>query len=188
MRPHFPRNGALVSAGGNIERSRGRDDYETPPWFFRLLDLEFQFGVDAAADESNHLCPIWFGPDGRYPDALAAPWLGHWNAWCNPPFGDMAAFMAHIVEQEATVALLGPLAPDRNWYKLGVRHATEVRQLTHRLDFLLAGKPVVDKDGKRVGNTIGSALFVFRRHAPDRGGAHIWMWDARADAKRKGLL
>lgn len=48
--------------------------WRTPPELFQALDETFDFLIDGAADESNHLCESWFGPGGMSPDAIAADW------------------------------------------------------------------------------------------------------------------
>lgn len=174
---------------GNLQRTAGRDDYETPPWLVGLLNLEFDFDCDAAATEGNRVAPWWYGPGSDImEDALSGPWKPGWSHLNNPPFSAVAAFVDHIVAQDTTVALITALAPERRWYQAALTAAQECRQLTRRVQYLIDGKPVVDAHGKRIGNTIGTAVFVFRRGAPTiPGGAPIWMWDAHRDAIARGF-
>ena len=120
-----------MSRGGPGERTRGRDDYETPPWLFKLLSLEFDFDIDAAADEQNHLCREWYGPGGLSEDALTGRWKRWGRHFLNPPFNQMRAFMERVVEQECTTLVVAPAAVDRQWYLMGVERATEVRPKNH---------------------------------------------------------
>lgn len=56
--------------------SPAQTEWRTPPWLFGLLDEEFAFTLDAAADHANHLCPrsggsvviVW------RPGVMAGPW------------------------------------------------------------------------------------------------------------------
>ncbi len=53
-----------------------RDCWETSAPLFRLLDEEFGFILDAAANMSNKKCPEFFGPDNDDPakrNALTTP-------------------------------------------------------------------------------------------------------------------
>jgi hypothetical protein len=77
-------NTALHFATGNNVR-------ETPQAFFDALYLEFEFGCDVAALESNAKCPDYFGPDHEDPlrrDALDCVWPTDLPNWMNPPYGD----------------------------------------------------------------------------------------------------
>ena len=58
------------------------DLWETPQDFFDMLDAEFGFTLDAAADAQNHKCPCYYT---REQDGLKQPWPG--TVWCNPPYG-----------------------------------------------------------------------------------------------------
>ena len=40
--------------------------------------------VDAFATESNHLCPVWWGPGGEQENAFVQSWKGEF-LWMNPP-------------------------------------------------------------------------------------------------------
>lgn len=49
------------------------DLWETPQDFFDMLDAEFGFTLDAAADAQNHKCPCYYT---REQDGLKQPWPG----------------------------------------------------------------------------------------------------------------
>ena len=49
------------------------DLWETPQDFFDMLDAEFGFTLDAAADAQNHKCPRYYT---REQDGLKQPWTG----------------------------------------------------------------------------------------------------------------
>ena len=80
-----------MSAPGNKRRrdDGGRNDWRTPPELFRLLDMEFRFTLDAAADDENHLCEQYLT---EAEDALSADVADH-VVWCNPPYGDLAPWV-----------------------------------------------------------------------------------------------
>ena len=59
-------------------------DWRTPKDFFRELDQEFHFGLDAAASHENAKCERYFTPET---DGLSRPWSGYGAVFCNPPYG-----------------------------------------------------------------------------------------------------
>lgn len=132
--------------------SRASDEWATPRDLFCALREEFGgFDVDAAASRENTLCPLWFGPGGLAPDALA---LKDWRAddsplcyWLNPPYSQCRAFMAKAAceahEHGITVVCLVPSRTDTRWWHAHVwdgaahrpRPGVEVRFLPGRLKF-----------------------------------------------------
>ena len=40
--------------------------------------------IDAFATETNHLCPVWWGPGGEHENAFAQSWKGQF-LWMNTP-------------------------------------------------------------------------------------------------------
>lgn len=82
MSPLDPHDKAIIH--GSSE-----SDYRTPPDAFGLLNREFDFQVDAAANGANALCTAYFGPGSLHAeDALAVDWstLGWTRYFINPPF------------------------------------------------------------------------------------------------------
>lgn len=59
-------------------------DWRTPKDFFRELDQEFHFGLDAAASPESAKCECYFTPET---DGLSLPWSGYGAVFCNPPYG-----------------------------------------------------------------------------------------------------
>ena len=59
-------------------------DWRTPKDFFRELDQEFHFGLDAAASPENAKCRCFFTPEMN---GLSLPWSGYGAVFCNPPYG-----------------------------------------------------------------------------------------------------
>lgn len=49
------------------------DDWATPQDFFDELDKEFHFTLDAAADDNNHKCPVYYTKEQ---DGLNQKWGG----------------------------------------------------------------------------------------------------------------
>lgn len=149
------------------------DQWRTPPELYAALDSEFGFGLDAAADPINALHRSYFGEGGAAPDALA---VAHWAAhrldgdaiYLNPPYSETGKWVHKAFEQSAmmsrdhAIVLLVPAMPSEGWWQT-LRHATEIREIPHRLKFLMPdGKT---KDSAR----FASVVIVFRPQPGIRG-------------------
>ena len=89
------------------------DSWQTPLNVFKEWDDIFHFALDAAADQSNHLCPRWYGQGGEVEDALTVEWPTDINIWCNPPYsrGMQRKFTEkalNCAERGGTVVMLLP--------------------------------------------------------------------------------
>ena len=150
----------------------GGGDWSTPLDLFNQLNAEFDFGLDAAANDANHKCERWLGPGGVAPDALVPD--AHWGrlaqgkaVWLNPPYGrdvgrwiDKAWWASH--HHGVTVVMLLPARTDTKWFHdIVVPLATEIRFLQGRLKF----------SGAKAGALFPSMVVVFR--APVDG---VYQW------------
>lgn len=81
---------------------------------FTKLNSVFDFQVDAAADPSNHLCDVWFGPGSPVElfDSLKAEaeeWLEHGSRFfLNPPLSQPAGPLLRWMRKADDVAKAGP--------------------------------------------------------------------------------
>jgi len=94
------------------------DERGTPQAFFDELNREFHFDLDAAADETNHKCEMYFGKGGVAYDALEEDW-GGLNVFLNPPYSIAGAFVEKArqeADKGATVVLLLPVRSDNRWW------------------------------------------------------------------------
>ena len=106
---------------------KATDEWATPQDFFDRLNLEFQFDVDAAASETNHKCPVWYG---GLIDALA---LDSWatvpsSIWLNPPYSKCREFIVKAREESHkghTIVCLVPARTDTRWWHEWVYDAVE---------------------------------------------------------------
>ena len=91
-------------------------NWETPPEFFRSLDEEFHFTLDAAASHENALCGGYCTVDGLFDgteinhmderDGLNLPW-NDCRVFCNPPYdSSIAQWVDKAFQFEAEVAVL----------------------------------------------------------------------------------
>ncbi len=145
-----------------------KDFWRTPSGLFAYCNARWgPYTLDAAADETNHLCRYWFGPGGVVEDALAPDVVWGARNWCNPPYsrGMVRAFMRKAVEQAENVGalttLLVPATTDAPWWHdwvwgiEGTRAGVEVEFLRGRVRF---NRP----DGTPAGTpTFASVLVTF---------------------------
>lgn len=105
-------------------------DWETPPDFFKKLNDEFHFTLDAAADHENALCQAYYTKDGGFfkdsergyqwvtdNDGLSGSWQNY-RVFCNPPYdSSLIDWVAKAAKREAEVAvLLLPPSVDTKWF------------------------------------------------------------------------
>jgi phage N-6-adenine-methyltransferase len=131
--------------GASFNRGRSKQDYRTPPEFLGAVRAKFlggqDFSLDLAADEGNHVCPAWYGPEGLVEDALSADWPRDGRMWLNPPFGGIAPWarrcreMTARPESVARVYLLVPASVGSNWFHHDVMPFAEVFLLRGRICF-----------------------------------------------------
>ena len=118
--------------------SKASDEWETPQWLFDLLNKEFHFDYDAAANEYNTKCG-----DNWLQNALNDPWM-KWGGklfWLNPPYSKISAFMKKAYEESlkgAVVVCLIPCRTDTYYWHDYVMKAQEIRFINGRLIF---GRP-----------------------------------------------
>lgn len=152
-----------------------RDDQETPKILFDLLDAEFAFDIDLAANRDNWKIHRWIGPPGtRVPkiwrsggpvgaDALSRRSLPLWfvrAAWVNPPFS--RPLLARFIRRAREVADAGgrvvgliPAALETRYFQEDIVDvADEIRILDQRLRF----------QGHESGAPIPNVIVVWRRH------------------------
>lgn len=136
-----------------------RDLWQTPKEIFKKLNREFNFSLDVAASDKNHLCDQYHTEED---DALNLPWYS--SNWCNPPYSNITPWVEKAIEQHAqnkTVVMLVPADTSVKWFKLAYESCNEVRFISGRISFINADtqKPVN-------GNNKGSVLFIWKGHAP----------------------
>ena len=115
--------------------SSSNDEWTTPRWLFNDLNARFQFTLDAAASDENHLCPRWFTKEDS---GLDKSWAGE-RIFCNPPYSKIrlwAEKFAHEAENGATlIAALIPARVDTRWWHSSIARADFVYFVPGRLHF-----------------------------------------------------
>lgn len=113
--------------------SSASDQWETPLEFFRALDAEFHFDLDACANAVNAKCVKYYD---RKQDALQQRWDG--SVWCNPPYGrEIGKWVAKgyaEAQKGSTVVMLLPSRTDTRWFHEYCSKA-ELRFVKGRLKF-----------------------------------------------------
>jgi len=141
-----------------------REDWETPPDLFNLLDREFRFERDLCASQTNRKCPTFYS---RRQDALSKPWSG--TCWMNPPYGRAIGAWVRKARQEsargATVVCLLPARTDTRWWHRDVMRSDTIRFLLGRITFV----------GARSAAPFPSAVVVFGK-ARRRSRVQSWDW------------
>lgn len=119
-----------------------KDDWETPVWLFDLLDAEFHFRTDLAANERNRKCELYLGLLGT--DALdtGRPWhMSSQPCFLNAPYsniGKWAAKASCAAVLGATIVMLAPATrTGRPWFHDHViGWASEIRYVRGRVRFV----------------------------------------------------
>ena len=123
------------------KQTANSDEWETPGWLFKALDVEFWFTFDAAASDSNAKC-------SRYATDIA--WAVKEGAitstdtvFCNPPYSMISMFVLAALESPAPWVLLLPSRTDNGWFPRLVNNndqRVELRWFRKRIKFLENGE------------------------------------------------
>jgi phage N-6-adenine-methyltransferase len=145
-----------------------KNSWSTPDWLFAAINNEFDFKLDAAANNINTKCNSYINIEknalimDNWADATPLfDTLAFKSVWINPPYsrGMIQLFMDKAYQQcrqnKITVVLIVPSTADAGWWP---EKATEIRFITQgRISFQ---HPITKKIIN--GNTKGSALIVFK--------------------------
>jgi len=128
--------------------------WQTPPEIFDPLMAEFNFDLDAAADEQTARLPRYLT------DSLEIDWPGE-RIWLNPPYGHkLAPFVRKAAAEAAKGKLVVALIPFRCraawWHEAVLNKASEVRCIRKRIRFLR-----LDGSQPDLGGTCDSCIVVW---------------------------
>lgn len=163
-----------------------RQEWETPKELFDPVDAMFNFDIDVAASPHNAKCESYFVDDGDL-GGLGLSWFGidglslaPFTAWCNPPFGDMASWLAKALEEVCehpygTAVVLSPVDTSTRWWHDYATKAAEVWYLTPRVKFVPPSPDIKASNGPA-----GAHCLLVFRHLPKgatRAQAIVnWRW------------
>jgi len=106
------------------------DAWETPGYFFKLLNEEFNFTLDAAASRKNAKCEKFFD---KKSNGLNQDWKGE-IVFVNPPFSHMEEWVQKCFEEgkkeKTTVVLILPSRTDTAYWHKFIMEASEIRFCT----------------------------------------------------------
>lgn len=149
-----------------------RQEWETPADFWKVIDGEFDFKLDACATRTNAKCIEFCSP---FDDGLREQ---RWSrtTWCNPGFSNIGPWMQKARDEaerfeteKAVMVVMGLVNPSTKvWNDWGLR-ASEIRLLRPRVQFI--APPGVEQSS----NMRENALFIFRWN-PHRRPPDIWTW------------
>lgn len=108
----------------------------TPKDWWELLDGEFNFQLDAAADDRHTMCERYWTEEQ---DALRQDWDG--RVWCSPPWGEpeLEQWVRKGYRESnrgSLVVMLLPVRPAASWWHDFVMKADEVRFIKGALEFV----------------------------------------------------
>jgi phage N-6-adenine-methyltransferase len=164
----------VLSVAATKPRGPGASDLQsTPRALFDRLHAEFDFALDAAAEDDPefHRCDTYFTPrdDGlkqSWADAL--PSRPGASVWCNPPYSNVAPWIEkagrEARENGVTSVLLVMAATSLGWFRTAMQTADEIRLIVGSLTF---GPSNTNRA------PFGSALIVFRAQQRTPGHAFI---------------
>lgn len=175
-----------MSANGNVRRADNtRSNWETPPELFELLRVKYNFNLDLAASETNHLADNWKSGEDNcsgycIPTCGLHSEISHTRIFCNPPYGDNIGTwirrFAQLGRDWKQVVALVPANTDTRWFAQMADSASEIHLLTGRVQFLVNGERIRDANGKLTGNTGGSLVAIWHP-GPRKNGCRFGVWD-----------
>lgn len=133
-----------------------KDDWETPPAFFKLLDDKFHFTLDACASPSNAKCKKYYTIEQN---GLIQDWTGE-TVFINPPFSDNESWLRKALEESEkgiTVVVIIPARTDTKYWHNYAMKSDEIWLCQGRVNFLINGKK------PKNGSTFPLAVIVFRK-------------------------
>lgn len=173
------------------EKKLLRQEWRTPDDFYSVIDGEFEFTVDVAADGYNSRCPIWIDKDD---DALRENinWFGPWkgrvqahSAFCNPGFADLLPWMKKAFAetqrfQDSVACVMGIPSVASDWWDFAQAYAHEIRCLSPRVQYVSPDPRISQSTNAR-----DCVMVVFRKvpQGAEWPGAKIWTWDWKETAK-----
>lgn len=109
-------------------------EWETPQDFFDKCNAEFNFTLDVASTDENAKCEKHFTVNDN---GLKCSWGGQ-RVWCNPPYSNLAEWIAKADAEKDNAELIVMLIPARTDTKAFheyIYHKAEIRFIKGRLKF-----------------------------------------------------
>ena len=143
---------------------KSSDRWQTPKYFFKLLDEKFKFTLDPCTDTDN-----WLGCDKYFTkeqNGLKQDWKGE-RVFVNPPFSQIKdkkdrkgwvwkCYNEGIKENTLVVMIIPPRTDTKYWHDY-IMKANEIWFCKGRVNFLQKGEKPEN------GSTFPLAVIVFKR-------------------------
>jgi len=115
------------------------DNWETPQYFFDLLDNEFHFTLDPCASILNHKCEKFYTKEA---DGLTKNWMNE-IVFVNPPFKNISEWCYKCytegLKNNTIVVMIIPSRTDTKYWHDFIMFAKEIRFCKGRVNFLKNG-------------------------------------------------
>lgn len=134
----------------NSRTKNSRDDWETPQYFFNLLDKEFHFTLDPCASHINHKCDKYYTIED---DGLKQSWKNE-RVFINPPYKQKELWIDKVIKEKINAVILIPSATDTKLFEKIWLRSAEIRFVVGRINFMINNKTIN-------GNNRGSILCIF---------------------------
>jgi site-specific DNA-methyltransferase (adenine-specific) len=134
-----------------------KDEWETPQYFFDLLDKEFHFTLDPCATPQSAKCKKFYT---KSDNGLLKTWEGE-TVFVNPPFLHIKEWVEKCYLEgnklNTIVVLLLPSRTDTRYWHNFVMKAKEIRFCKGRVSFLIEGE-------EKNRSPFSLSIAVFYRH------------------------
>ena len=161
----------------NTRTKNSKDRFETPMYIVRLLERflsryfkikDFKITLDPCASPNNAKCILFYIKEI---DGLSFSWEGH-KVFVNPPYNNKVEWLekAYLegLKENTIVVVLIPVATSTEYFRKLCWKAKLILFVQGRIQFLLDGKPIIDKNGKKTGNNLDSMVLIFDGDNPER--------------------
>lgn len=101
--------GVVQMKGQDVLFASNNDEWQTPQGLFHYLNDKFNFTMDLAASDTNHLAEKYYTKESN---ALLQDWQDE-VAFCNPPYSIVGQFINKAMEQKDKAKVICMLVASR---------------------------------------------------------------------------
>jgi phage N-6-adenine-methyltransferase len=107
------------------------DNWRTPDWLFKALEIEFAFECDGAADAENAKCALWSN------NIIEDPPPAGLRVFCNPPYSNIMPFVVRALASLDLWVFILPVRTRAAWFEMlwTARRRVELRWYRKRIAF-----------------------------------------------------
>ena len=131
------------------DKSYDKNSLQTPKWLFNWLDSIYNFDRDAAADDSNHLCPIYNTKEDSFLDLHVESEA----IFCNPPYSykSIDKFVNHavdLIKSECTTVFVIPTFNGQSRDETIIKYSSSLTFFDKRINFIKPDGQELDRNGR----------------------------------------